>query len=105
MNLSVELAPGRKSGLPLANPVMTASGTCGYGLELAPHLDLSRLGAVVVKGLSLEPRDGHRPPRVVETASGLLNCIGLDNIGVVQKDDGPLGAVAAQPRVGVGAAG
>ncbi len=69
-------------GLTLANPVMTASGTCGYGLELASHIPLSRLGAVVVKGLSLEPRDGNPPPRVAETASGLLNSIGLDNIGV-----------------------
>ena len=70
------------AGLPLKNPVMTASGTCGYGLELLPFLDLSRLGAVVVKGLSLQPRPGNPPPRIVETCGGMLNAIGLENIGL-----------------------
>ncbi|HEW80850.1 MAG TPA: dihydroorotate dehydrogenase, partial [Nitrospirae bacterium] len=64
------------------NPVMTASGTFGYGREYAEFFDISRLGAVVVKGLSLKPRQGNQPPRIVETASGMLNSIGLQNIGI-----------------------
>ena len=68
--------------LKLKNPVMTASGTFGYGREYAEFFDISRLGAVVVKGLSLKPRQGNPPPRIVETASGMLNSIGLQNIGV-----------------------
>ena len=68
--------------LELKNPVMTASGTFGYGEEYAEFLDLSRLGAVVVKGLSLTPKEGNPPPRIVETASGMLNAIGLQNIGI-----------------------
>jgi dihydroorotate dehydrogenase (NAD+) catalytic subunit len=70
------------AGLSLKTPVMTASGTCGYGLELTPYLDLSRLGALVVKGISLEPRPGNPPPRIVETSGGMLNAIGLENIGM-----------------------
>ena len=69
-------------GLTLKNPVMTASGTFGYGEEYAPFVDLNRLGAVVVKGLSLEPRSGNPPPRIMETPSGMLNAVGLQNIGV-----------------------
>jgi dihydroorotate dehydrogenase (NAD+) catalytic subunit len=76
-DLRVELG-----GLALKNPVMTASGTFGYGEEYAPHVDLSRLGAVVVKGLSLEPRAGNPPPRIMETPSGMLNAVGLQNVGV-----------------------
>ena len=68
--------------LALKNPVMTASGTFGYGEEYARYFDLSRLGAIVVKGISLEPRAGNPPPRIMETASGMLNAIGLQNIGV-----------------------
>lgn len=75
--LSVQLGPLR-----LTNPVMTASGTFGYGEEYAPFMDLSRLGAIVVKGISLQPRAGNVPPRVVETASGMINAIGLENVGV-----------------------
>jgi len=70
------------AGLSLKTPVMTASGTCGYGLELTPYLDLARLGALVVKGISLEPRPGNPPPRIVETSGGMLNAIGLENIGM-----------------------
>ncbi len=66
----------------LANPIMTASGTFGYGEEFSPFVDLSTLGAIVVKGISLHPRPGNPPPRVVETASGMLNAIGLQNVGV-----------------------
>jgi dihydroorotate dehydrogenase (NAD+) catalytic subunit len=68
--------------LKLNNPVMSASGTFGYGEEYAGYIDLNRLGAVVVKGLSLRPRLGNPPPRIMETASGMLNSIGLQNIGV-----------------------
>jgi dihydroorotate dehydrogenase (NAD+) catalytic subunit len=76
-DLSVSLGPLR-----LKNPVMSASGTFGYGLEYVPFYDISRLGAVVVKGLSREPVPGNPPNRIVETASGMLNAIGLQNIGV-----------------------
>jgi dihydroorotate dehydrogenase (NAD+) catalytic subunit len=69
-------------GLRLANPVMSASGTFGYGVEYAPFYDISRLGAIVVKGLSLAPTRGNPPGRIVETAAGMLNAIGLQNIGV-----------------------
>ncbi|MFQ5441805.1 MAG: dihydroorotate dehydrogenase [Thermodesulfobacteriota bacterium] len=69
-------------GLKLKNPVMTASGTFGYGLEFKPFVDLERLGAVVVKGLSLKPRTGNPSPRIVETPCGMLNAIGLQNVGV-----------------------
>jgi dihydroorotate dehydrogenase (NAD+) catalytic subunit len=69
-------------GLFLKNPVMTASGTFGYGEEYAPFVDLNLLGAVVVKGLSLEPRLGNPPPRIMETPSGMLNAVGLQNVGV-----------------------
>ena len=72
----------RLGGLELPNPVLLASGTCGYGLEMAPHGDLARLGAVVVKGLSLAPSPGNPPPRIVETPSGMLNSIGLENVGL-----------------------
>ncbi|MGV8059727.1 MAG: dihydroorotate dehydrogenase [Smithellaceae bacterium] len=68
--------------LRLKNPVMTASGTFGYGEEYADYVDLNRLGAIVVKGLSLKPRMGNPPPRIMETAGGMLNAIGLQNIGV-----------------------
>jgi dihydroorotate dehydrogenase (NAD+) catalytic subunit len=68
--------------LKLRNPVLTASGTFGYGLEFAPYLDLSLLGGIVVKGLYFGPREGNRPPRLVETASGLINAIGLQGVGV-----------------------
>lgn len=68
--------------LKLKNPVMTASGTFGYGEEYAGYVDLNRLGAIVVKGLSLQPRLGNPPPRITETTGGMLNAIGLQNIGV-----------------------
>jgi dihydroorotate dehydrogenase (NAD+) catalytic subunit len=72
----------RVGSLLLKNPVMSASGTFGYGLEFAPFYDISRLGAVVVKGLSLLPSPGNAPQRIVETPAGMLNAIGLQNIGV-----------------------
>jgi dihydroorotate dehydrogenase (NAD+) catalytic subunit len=69
-------------GLSLRNPVMTASGTFGYGEEYTPFVDLNRLGAIIVKGLSLQPSKGNKPPRIAETPSGMLNAIGLENIGI-----------------------
>jgi dihydroorotate dehydrogenase (NAD+) catalytic subunit len=68
--------------LKLRNPVLTASGTFGYGLEFEPYLDLERLGGIVVKGLYFGPREGNPPPRLVETPSGLINAIGLQGVGV-----------------------
>jgi len=82
MNLTVQLAPQHHSGLLLANPVMTASGTFGYGIEHSQIFDIQKLGAIICKGTTLEPRDGNPQPRLAETASGLLNSIGLQNIGV-----------------------
>lgn len=76
-DLAVQLGPLR-----LANPILTASGTCGYGDELAPFMDLSRLGGIVCKSISLRPRDGNVPPRLAETPAGMLNSIGLQNVGV-----------------------
>lgn len=70
------------AGLKLKNPVLTASGTFGYGLEFAGFTDLEKLGGIVVKGLSLKPREGNPGPRVVETPCGMLNAIGLQNVGV-----------------------
>lgn len=70
------------AGLKLKNPVMTASGTFGYGEEYADYVDLNRLGGIVVKGLSLKPRMGNPPPRIMETAGGMLNAVGLQNVGV-----------------------
>lgn len=69
-------------GLILKNPLMTASGTFGYGKEYAPYVDLNRLGALIVKGLSLEARKGNPPPRIMETPCGMLNAIGMENVGV-----------------------
>ncbi len=72
----------RIGSLTLANPVMSASGCFGYGVEYAGMVDLSTLGAVVVKGLFLKARDGHPAPRIVETPAGMINAIGLQGIGV-----------------------
>lgn len=69
-------------GIILRNPVITASGTFGYGEEFRSLVDLNRIGAIIVKGLSLEPSKGNKPPRVVETPCGMLNAIGLENVGI-----------------------
>ncbi len=82
MNLSIQLAPKHPRGLLLANPVMTASGTFGYGTEYSHLFDIQKLGAIVCKGTTLEPREGNPQPRLAETPSGVLNSIGLQNIGV-----------------------
>ena len=76
-NLSVEIA-----GIKLRNPVMTASGTFGYGQEFADYLDLEAIGAMITKGLSLKPKAGNPTPRIVETQGGMLNAIGLQNVGI-----------------------
>jgi dihydroorotate dehydrogenase (NAD+) catalytic subunit len=76
-DLSVEIA-----GIKLRNPVMTASGTFGYGSEFAEYVDLESIGAIITKGLSLRPKAGNRTPRIVETPGGMLNAIGLQNVGI-----------------------
>ena len=68
-------------GLSFANPVLTASGTCGYGAELAESFPLASIGGLCTKGISLEPRAGNPAPRICETAAGMLNSIGLANLG------------------------
>jgi len=77
VDISVEFA-----GLKLSNPVFTASGTCGYGDELADFMDVNALGGFITKSITLKPRKGNAPPRIVETDSGMLNAIGLANIGL-----------------------
>ncbi|MEG6522164.1 dihydroorotate dehydrogenase [Desulfotomaculum sp. 1211_IL3151] len=76
-NLAVKIGQ-----LKMLNPVTTASGTFGYGQEYSPYVDIDRLGAIVVKGTTLEPREGNPTPRLVETPAGILNSIGLQNVGV-----------------------
>jgi dihydroorotate dehydrogenase (NAD+) catalytic subunit len=72
----------RLAGIELANPVIAASGTFGYGIEFEEIVSLEKIGGFVTKGISLEPMAGHKPQRIVQTASGMLNAIGLQNIGV-----------------------
>ena len=76
-NMSVEIA-----GIRMRNPVMTASGTFGYGEEFAEYMDLESIGAMITKGLSLKPKAGNNTPRIVETPGGMLNAIGLQNVGI-----------------------
>lgn len=76
-NLAVNLGP-----VPLKNPVVTASGTFGYGFEFDDFMDLNRLGGIAVKGLTRHPRPGNAPPRIAETPAGMLNAIGLENVGI-----------------------
>ena len=82
MDISIDLAPRGKRSLALSNPVLTASGCFGNGLEFAKSFDIQRLGGIVSKGVTLRPRSGNPQLRIVETASGMLNSIGLQNIGV-----------------------
>src|SRR5512136_1690962 len=76
-NMSVEIA-----GIAMRNPVMTASGTFGYGEEFSSYMDLESIGAMITKGLSLKPKAGNNTPRIVETPGGMLNAIGLQNVGI-----------------------
>lgn len=98
MNISLK---GPTATLELKNPVLTASGTFGYGLEFAPFGDLQSLGGIVVKGLSLKPREGNPMPRIAETACGMLNAVGLQNCGVevFLKDKLPLLPVDSLPVI------
>lgn len=93
-SLSVQIAPKNKKGLRLKNPVMTASGTFGYGDEAIPLIDINHLGAIVTKGTTLKARAGNPQQRLAETPCGLLNSIGLQNIGVeaLIKEKAPLWA-------------
>lgn len=76
-DLSVEIA-----GIALRNPIMTASGTFGYGEEFSEYVNLEAIGAIITKGLSLKPKAGNPTPRIVETTGGMLNAIGLQNVGI-----------------------
>jgi dihydroorotate dehydrogenase (NAD+) catalytic subunit len=80
--MALELAPSHPSGLLLQNPIATAAGTFGYGIEYARLVDVQRLGAIFTKGTTIRPRRGAPPPRVVETPAGMLNAVGLQNPGV-----------------------
>jgi dihydroorotate dehydrogenase (NAD+) catalytic subunit len=80
--LAVDLAPGHKHGLRLRNPVLVASGTFGYGLEYQKLIDIQQLGAICSKGITPRQRAGNATPRIAETPAGMLNAIGLQNIGV-----------------------
>lgn len=93
-DLSVELAPGNEHGLALRNPVIGASGTVGYGAELVDDIDINQFGALVSKGITRRPRDGNPQPRLAETTSGLLNTIGLQNVGAeaIKRDMAPVWA-------------
>ncbi|MFN0095539.1 MAG: dihydroorotate dehydrogenase [Dehalococcoidia bacterium] len=100
-SLAVDLAPGHKTGLNLRNPVMTASGTSSWGFELAKHFGLGGLGALVSKGITVEPRAGNQQPRVAETPAGMLNSIGLQNVGIgeVIRDLAPVWAHWDTPMI------
>ncbi len=89
--MTVNLAPRNRRGLLLANPVLTASGTFGYGHELAELVDIQRLGAIICKGTTLHPRAGNPQPRLAEAPGGMLNAIGLQNMGVeaLIRDEAP----------------
>jgi dihydroorotate dehydrogenase (NAD+) catalytic subunit len=82
LDLCVQLAPHNRRGLLLTNPVMTASGTFGYGEEMGPVCEIQRLGAIICKGTTLAPREGNKQPRLAEIPGGMLNAIGLQNVGV-----------------------
>ncbi|MGC2247176.1 MAG: dihydroorotate dehydrogenase, partial [Terriglobales bacterium] len=104
-------SPGTPSGAPdlrvrigeieLKNPIIAASGTFGYGIEFEDIVHLDRLGGLVVKGLSVEPMTGNPPPRLYETAAGMLNAIGLQNIGARAFLEEKLPALRAKKNVAV----
>jgi dihydroorotate dehydrogenase (NAD+) catalytic subunit len=101
LNLCVQLAPNHPKGLILSNPVMIAAGIFGYGIEYSEIVDIQQLGAIVCKGTTLMPRKGNPQPRLVETASGLLNSVGLENIGIeaLIKDKAPVWATWQVPVI------
>jgi dihydroorotate dehydrogenase (NAD+) catalytic subunit len=94
MSVKVDLSVKITQKLRLANPVMAASGTCGYGDEYGDLVDVNKLGAIICKGTTLEPRDGNPQPRIVEVTGGVLNSVGLQNIGVeaLVKEKAPMWA-------------
>jgi dihydroorotate dehydrogenase (NAD+) catalytic subunit len=101
MDLAIELLPGHKRGLVLANPVMTASGTFGNGLEYQKVFDIQRLGSIVSKAITLKPRRGNTQPRIAETPAGMINSIGLQNIGIeaILRDVAPIWATWRVPVI------
>ena len=101
VDLSADFLLGHKRSLPLANPVMTASGTFGNGLEYARIFDIQRLGAIVSKAITLKPRRGNVQPRIAETAAGMINSIGLQNIGIdaIVRDVAPIWATWRVPVI------
>jgi dihydroorotate dehydrogenase (NAD+) catalytic subunit len=101
LDLSVDLIPGGKRSLALRNPVMTASGTFGNGLEYQRIFDIQRLGAIVSKAITRKPRKGNVQPRIAETAAGMINSIGLQNIGIeaILKDVAPVWATWEVPVI------
>jgi dihydroorotate dehydrogenase (NAD+) catalytic subunit len=101
VDLSVQLAPKNKRGLLLENPVLTASGTFGYGTEYTHFFDINMLGALVCKGTTLEPRQGNPQPRIAETPCGVLNAIGLQNIGIkaLIKEKAPIWSTWRVPAI------
>src|SRR5215469_8010419 len=82
LNLQTQLAPRNARGLVLRNPVVIASGTFGYGIDSSKIAEVQHLGAFTCKGTTLQPRSGNEQPRIMQTASGMLNAIGLQNPGV-----------------------
>lgn len=86
------------AGLELVNPVIAASGTFGYGIEFEEIVALDRLGAIVTKGVSLQPMPGHAAPRIVQTAAGMLNAIGLQNVGVAEYIEKKLPPMKRYPK-------
>ena len=89
------------AGLELVNPVIAASGTFGYGIEFEEIISLDRIGGFVTKGISLEPMPGHPAPRIVQTAAGMLNAIGLQNVGVEEYINRKLPPLSRYPRCNV----
>jgi dihydroorotate dehydrogenase (NAD+) catalytic subunit len=100
-NLSIDLVTGGKRTLTLANPVMTASGTFANGIEYQRVFDIQRLGAIVSKAITLKPRRGNVQPRIAETAAGMINSIGLQNIGIdaILRDVAPVWATWDVPVI------
>jgi dihydroorotate dehydrogenase (NAD+) catalytic subunit len=101
VDLSVDLVQSSKSELVLVNPVMPASGTFGNGLEYAKLIDIQKLGAIVSKAITLKPRRGNVQPRIAETAAGMINSIGLQNIGIdaILRDVAPIWATWRVPVI------
>jgi dihydroorotate dehydrogenase (NAD+) catalytic subunit len=99
--LGVNLAPNNMHGLELKNPVLVASGTFGYGTEYQPLVDIQRLGAICSKGITVRPRDGNPTPRIAETPAGMLNAIGLQNVGLraVVQEKAPIWARWSVPVI------